>query len=1034
MATIRTAIELQDNFTGILSSIINSVNLGLSAMQDLHQTMNTPVDTTSIQTVMESINQATIAVRQLDAAMRGIETPQTQTPTIPQSSGAGNIPTQQSTDWQSYDAPEIFTGTGIERFQQEIASVNSMLQDLTNSQGRITQMANETEVLSPQAQYDVEMIENRISTLQQSIQQVEQNPLNIGSDSANASLEQLRTRLSQILESQRNLNSAMQGADVSEINAAYLQISQNISNTERMIRDSFRNIPPVQVPITWKSESLEVFTNSGVERFEQEISSANNMLNTLNQTQSKISQRAAQTSLLPANAVADMNNMQNRLQAIQQRIQAIENNPMNIGTDTANTGLERLRGQLNQAVQEQQNLNQAIRNMDVGAANAAYLRLSQTVGSTESYIRDNIDEQGRFNHEIQEGIGQADNLMNSIKKFVGAYATAQTMGSVIQLSDTLTQTTARLDLIVDDGDVEELQNKIFASAQASRGSYLATADAVSKLGMQASQAFNSNDELIAFTELLNKQFVNAGTSAQGIDSVMLQLTQSMASGRLQGEELNAVMDNASIIVQDIQRYLEEVKGIDASNIKELASQGQITADIIKNAMFYAADDIEKKFGNMPMTFGEIWKSFQNIALMVFQPVLQKMSEVANSKVFQGFVNNAVKVISMVSDIALGIFDLLIGIASVVADNWSWISPIIYGIIAALGIYTVALIVNNVIQAISTMQKKIAAIQAVAHGAAITAEMTATTGLTKAQLSFNAALYASPITKVVVIIIAIVAALFALCSWIAKTTDAARTGFGVMTGGINVVIQAVWNAMLVVANVAIGIWDALDACCSNIGTAFHNVVAHIKGWFYSLLSTVLTVVGNICAALNKLPFIEFDYSGVTDKAEEYAAKSKKAHESVKEYESITDAFNEGFHTFDTFQEGWASEAFHAGAAWGDNVAEKFSNLFDKDEEPGPEEDKNFKDYMEDGGIGDSVDNIAGNTESIADGMDITEEDLKYLRDIAEQETINRFTTAEIVIEQTNHNTISGKMDLDGIVSGLTDAANEAVFMIAEGVHI
>ena len=152
----------------------------------------------------------------------------------------------------------------------------------------------------------------------------------------------------------------------------------------------------------------------------------------------------------------------------------------------------------------------------------------------------------------------------------------------------MTQTSARLDLIVDDGgSVEELQNKIFISAQNARGSYMTTADAVSKLGMQASQAFNSNDELSAFTELLNKSFVNAGTSAQGVDSVMLQLTQAMASGKLQGEELNAVLDNAAPIVQNIQKYLEEVQNIDASNIKELASEGVITADVVKNAIFYA---------------------------------------------------------------------------------------------------------------------------------------------------------------------------------------------------------------------------------------------------------------------------------------------------------------------------------------------------------------------------------------------------------------------------------------------------------------
>ena len=372
MATIRTAIELQDNFTSVLYQVINSVNLGLSAMEDLHQSMNAQVDTSSIEAARDSINQATIAVQELDAAMQGVEAPTIPTPTAPVSTAPVNIPTPQPTQWQSYDGLEVFKNTGVERFEQEVASVNSMLQDLNAAQNRITQTAAESEVLSPQARYDVEAVENRVQALQQSIEQVEQNPLNIGSDSANASLEQLRARLSQTLELQDNLNAAMQGADISQINAAYLQLSQNISETERMVRDSFENIPPVEIPVTWKTDSLEVFTSTGVDRFQQEVQSANNMLNTLNTTQERIASTAAQTNLFPASAVADMGRMGSRLQAIQQRIQQIENNPLNIGTETANAELERLRGQLDQAVQEQENLDRAVADMDVQAANEAY--------------------------------------------------------------------------------------------------------------------------------------------------------------------------------------------------------------------------------------------------------------------------------------------------------------------------------------------------------------------------------------------------------------------------------------------------------------------------------------------------------------------------------------------------------------------------------------------------------------------------------------------------------------------------------------
>ncbi len=498
--------------------------------------------------------------------------------------------------------------------------------------------------------------------------------------------------------------------------------------------------------VTWDNSTMPTFINSGADRFQQEVQSANAMLEQLNQTQRNIAAQAERMQLFPSNMVNDMNTMQSRIQGIQERIQTIENNPLNLGTDQANAELEYLRNNLNQAVQTQNEMNAAIQNMDITTANDAYIRLSNTISGTERYIRDNVDEQGRFNREIQEGVAQADNLMDSIKGLVAAYATVQTMGSIIELSDTVTQTTARLELIVDDGgSVEELQNKIFASAQASRGSYLATADAVYKLGAQASQAFNSSDEIIAFTELLNKQFTIAGTEVQGIDAAMLQLTQAMASGRLQGDELTSILENATPVIQNIQRYLQEVEGIDASNIKELAADGVITADVIRNSMFYAADEINAKFETMPMTFGQVWQSFQNTALMAFQPVLERLNELANSTAFQNMVNGAIEALAMVAGIVLEIFDLIAAVGGFIAENWSIIEPIIMGIVTALGLYYGAILLYNTITGISTAITAAKAFMEKVHAASLAMEAGATFAATAAQYGFNAALLACPIT-------------------------------------------------------------------------------------------------------------------------------------------------------------------------------------------------------------------------------------------------------------------------------------------------
>lgn len=653
--------------------------------------------------------------------------------------------------------------------------------------------------------------------------------------------------------------------------------------------------------------------------------------------------------------------------------------------------------------------------------------------SSYDQISNDIEEatrqQDNFNREINEGISHSNDLIDSIKGIAAAYASIQTVEQVIELSDTMTQTTARLDLIVDDGgSVEELQNQIFASAQNARGSYLATADAVSKLGMQAGDAFSSNDELIAFTELLNKQFVNAGTSAQGIDSVMLQLTQSMAAGKLQGEELNAVLDNAAPIVQDIQRYLEEVQGVDASNIKELASEGVLTADVIKSAMFYAADEINAKFDSMPMTWGQVWNSMQNSALVAFQPVLQEINDLANSDAFQSFANGAIEAMATLASGVLWVFELVATVGGFIADNWSIISPIVYGVVAALALYAGYLAVVKAAELIGTAVKIAMCVASYAHAAATGAEASATAAATAAQYGLNTALLSCPLVWIILLIIALIAIIFAVCSAIAEMTGVAESGFGVICGGVNVVIAFFKNLGLSIANIALGIGNAIAALGSNIMTAFHNAICSVQSWWYNLLATVLDVVAGICESLNKLPFVEFDYSGITSAADEYAAKASEAAGNKEDYKSIGDAFNEGMSTFDTFQEGWVSEAFDAGASWGDGVADAVGN-FNMSDLFGSTDIPSVDDYTSQfAGMSDSLDGISGDTSNISDAMDITQEELKYMRDLAEQESVNRYTTADVTIHQTNNNNINNGMDLDGIVTALTDMVDESVEIV------
>lgn len=916
MSSIQTSIELNDQFSGVLNNIISSVNLAVSAMYDLSQSMNADIDTSSIEGARDEINQATAAIEAMNQAASRQTAPDIAPPVVDRGNG-----------------------------QVINVDVNPVLPD----------------------------------------------PL--------------------------------------------------VENPEPIRPEIQPNAPPdpepVEIPVTWNTDGVDVFTGTGVERFQQEVQSANDMLNTLNTTQARISQTAQGMDVLPDAAVQDMNTMQQRLSAIQQRIQQIENNPVNVGADNANAELEQLRMQLNQAIQEQNSLNQAMQNMDVSAANDAYLRLSQTVGNTERYIRDNVDEQGRFNQEISAGTQQANELTNTIKRAVAAYISIQSVGKALNISDELVQTTSRLNMMNDGVQTTaELVNMVYAAAQDARGSFSQMADVVARFGNNAKDAFSSSEEVVAFADLIQKQMTIAGASTQEAANAELQLSQALGSGVLRGDELNSIFEQAPNLIQNIADYLD----VPIGKIREMAADGELSADVVKAAIFSAADDINSKFNEMPMTWGQMWQSMQNTALIAFQPVLQRLNDLANSEAFQTFIQGAIEAMAILANILLNVFELVGTVGGFIADNWSVISPIIYGVIAALAVYAAYL---GIVKAIELASAAATAIHSVAMSAKI-GVMAALTGqtmaATAAQMGYNGALYACPVVWIIMLILALIVVIFAVCNAIAKMTGIANSGFGVITGGVNVVIQFFKNLGLTVANIALGIGNAIAALASNMMTAFHNAICSVQSWFYNLLSTALSVIEGICSALNKLPFVEFDYSGISSAADDYAAKASEAAGNKEDYQSISDAFNEGFTTFDAFQDGWASDAFNAGATWGDGIADKVSNfslsdVFGQTDIPNVGNyTSGFNDAIANSGVGDSIGNIDDNTGKIKDSLDVTEEDLKYLRDIAEQEAINRFTTAEINVDMSGmQNTVNSGDDIDGFMTKLTDSVNEAVDNMTEGVH-
>ena len=688
---------------------------------------------------------------------------------------------------------------------------------------------------------------------------------------------------------------------------------------------------------------------------------------------------------------------------------------------------------LNAFEQVQRASGRAVDTAQIQAARAALVEANREVDDMAEGYRRAAQQEEVLNKGLRNGTSAADGLLGKVKGIVATLAAGAGAKALLGLSDKLTSTTARLSFLVDDGgSVDELEQKIMASAQRSRAAYLDTASAIASMGANAGRAFESNDELIAFMEQVNKQFVIGGATAEGQSAAMLQLTQAMAAGALRGEELNSILENAPGIARAIESYM----GVAEGSIKSYAEEGLITADVVKNALLSVADETNAKFESMPMTWAQICTKMQNTALAAFEPVLTRLNQVANSAQFNTVIDGAINGLAMLASVATGVLDLLINGASFVVDNWSWISPIVYGLVAAFIAYNAVALITNGINAAMALDEGVKA-------AALMMSTRATFAQTAAQYGLNAALLACPITWIVVLVIALVAAIYAACSAIAKFTGIANSGFGVICGGINVVVQFFVNLGLTIANIALGIWNALGACAQNIGIAFGNVISGVQAWFYNLLSTALTVVAGICEALNKLPFVDFDYSGITNAASDYAAKAAEASGNIQDFVSIGDAFNEGMSTFDTWQDGWVGDAFNAGANWGDGVASGISDavggLFDMD--LGAATDYGAS-GLGTGGYGDfAMDDLLGNTGqtaantgAAADALSTSTEELEYLRDIAERDAINRFTTAEVRIDMTGMtNRIEGGADLDGVISTLTDGFTEALLTAAEGVH-
>lgn len=680
----------------------------------------------------------------------------------------------------------------------------------------------------------------------------------------------------------------------------------------------------------------------------------------------------------------------------------------------------------------QQASGRAVDTAAIREAREEWAKAGTAFDAIEENIRNANNEQQKFNNSIRGGNNSANGLLSTVKKIAVAAGGIVGINKVLNISDELASTKARLNLLVDDGgSVEALEQKIMASAQRSRSAYFDTASAVAKLGLNAGNAFGGNmDQVIAFMEQVNKQFVIGGATAQEQSNAMIQLTQAMAAGALRGEELNSILDGAPGIARAIEKYM----GIAEGSIKTVAQEGKVTAEVVKNAMFAMADETNAKFDSMPKTWAQIWVDMKNQALSMFAPILTKINQIGNSTKFQKVTTGLINGLAAVANVASSALDILIAVASVFVDNWGIIQPLVLGIAAAMLLYNGYLIANNAITAISNAQKGLAAVQAYKAAVANTtlaatekAEAMAKASATAAQYGFNAALLACPLTWILLIIIAVIAAIYMIVAAINKLTGSTISATGIICGVVavagafvlncaigvlNAIIQAIWT-IFVAPFLGIVEW-ILNVCnggFNSFGDAVANLIGQIIGWFLNLGKVVTTIIDAIFGT-DWTSGLESLQSAVTSWGKNENAITLDKNAPTIDYRATY------------------SGAWDAGYDFGQGIDDKIGGMFDASglDSMGAFDLSNTLD-----GIYGNTGDTAANTAATADALDIAEEDLAYLRDIAEREAINRFTTAEIKVEQHNENHISKDADLDGIMDAWANDFAEKLGVSEEGVH-
>lgn len=771
---------------------------------------------------------------------------------------------------------------------------------------------------------------------------------------------------------------------------------------------------------------------------------------------------------------------------------------------------------LNAKVQGQQSLNQFANQLnDIEQTKQRFNRnplrlMSNGITNTMNTLRTSMQATDTSSKSLRESFRGVSQELQGIASGIYIFqAVGGAVKDVVQGMDELVMTQSRMRLM-NDGlmTTDQLTNQIYQSSQRSRGSFEATADMVAKLGLLAGDAFKDNQEIVDFAEQLNKQMKIAGTDTIQAKSAMLQLTQALGSGRLQGDELRSIMETMPTIIQSIADELDVPKG----KVKELASDGKISAEVLKNAVLNSADEINAKFESIPLTFGDLMTKVKNEVQNKMTGVSHIFANIMGSSTMQqmlGVLSGTISnVMSLLGGLGMGLWTVFSTVFNIFYQIFSFIQPFADSV---LGFLNQATGESN---SFAMMLQKIGLVLGIVLGLfimlkVVTAIWGVVTAVASAIATGGLALIPIVLILIITLVPVLIAYFFGMGSSVAEVCAGIAGGFAVMGSWIAFVVQTfiativnqfvffaniviniiniigrgwtefvnAWNRIMAIATsnnltffqklgmvgreIAAGLLMAYGKMADYIGDIFNKVLNGV----IDLVNEGLGMINKLIKGVNKITKLKIPTIGDIGKTSVGKSWGNSAMAKANELRSQNDALMKKAGIDIPEAKQWKDiDRFHYMKVDMPNSEKiynaKYNEVLDyfkkPKEQPGLKRepqipmDDGSKKKGTGGGLGKTpsikapttpktpslnnpINKIANDTGAIKQSVATSEQDLKYLLDVAKRDVVNRYSATNIQIDMTNNNNISNDQDIDGIVGKLGDKLREELKTSAEGVH-